>query len=263
MCSSDLSVTVNISTAPPVLTVHNPGVVCSGGSVDLTSSAITLGSSQVLILSYWMDNSALVPLTNPSNITTAGNYYIMAWNGCGRDIQPVQVLVSSAIQITATTGNETCETGKDGRLVLVVTGGTAPYLYAWSNGETTSTISSLASGVYTVTVTDGSNCSETETFTIDASTVPCNELFIPTIFTPDGNGENDILYARGKRIIELDMMIFDRIGNKVFETKDKNIGWDGNYKGKPLNSAVFVFYTKAKFEDGEIIEKKGDVTLIR
>jgi len=263
-CGTDIeSVTVNISTAPPVLTIHNPGVVCSGGSINLTSSVITSGSSNVLELSYWMDNSALVPLTNPSNVTSDGTYFIMAWNGCGSDIQPVQVMVSTVIQITATIGNETCESGSDGRLVLVVTGGTAPYLYTWSNGETTATISSLASGAYTVTVTDESNCSETEPFTIDASTVPCNELFIPTIFTPDGNGENDVLYARGKRIVELDMMIFDRIGNKVFETKDKNIGWDGNYKDKPLNSAVFVYYVKAIFENGEVIEKKGDVTLIR
>jgi len=263
-CGTDIEpVTVNISIGSPVLTIHNPDVLCSGGSVDLTSTAITSGSLQVLELSYWMDNSAIVPLANPTNVTTAGTYYIMAWNGCGSDIEPVQVMVSTVLQVASTISHESCESGSDGRLVLVVTGGTAPYLYAWSNGETTATISSLAPGLYTVTVTDASNCFETETFTIDASTVPCNELFIPTIFTPDGNGENDILYARGKRILELDMMIFDRIGNKVFETKDKNIGWDGNYKEKPLNSAVFVYYVKAKFEDGEVIEKKGDITLIR
>ncbi|HBX50800.1 MAG TPA: hypothetical protein DEH02_07000 [Bacteroidales bacterium] len=263
-CGTDIgSVTVNISTVPPTLTIHNPGVVCSGGSVNLTSSAITLGSSQVLELSYWMDNSALIPLTNPANVTTAGTYYIMAWNGCGSNIQPVQVMASTALQIAATINHESCEDRSDGRLVLTIIGGTVPYFYAWSNGETTATISSLASGVYTVTVTDGSNCFEMETYTINASTILCNELFIPTIFTPDANGVNDVLYVRGKRIVELDMMIFDRIGNKVFETKDKNFGWDGNYKDKPLNSAVFVYYVKAIFENGEVIEKKGDVTLIR
>ena len=67
----------------------------------------------------------------------------------------------------------------------------------------------------------------------------------------------------GKGITDLQFLIYDRWGEKVFETNDINIGWDGTYKGEPLNIGVFVYFIKGKLKNGDDISKKGNVTLMR
>ncbi len=90
-----------------------------------------------------------------------------------------------------------------------------------------------------------------------------NNLFIPDAFSPNGDGNNDKLFVRGNNIQELYFAIYDRWGEKVFETMDKNIAWDGTYKGNQLSGAVFVYYCKGKYTDGKEFKQKGDVTLVR
>lgn len=92
---------------------------------------------------------------------------------------------------------------------------------------------------------------------------PCNSLFIPNAFSPNGDQQNDVLYVRGNCMSSMDFTIFDRWGNKVFESENQNIGWDGNYKGQPMNTGTYVWYLKGTMNDGTAINKKGTVALIR
>jgi gliding motility-associated-like protein len=89
------------------------------------------------------------------------------------------------------------------------------------------------------------------------------DIFVPNAFSPNGDGQNDILYFRGNGFKDLDFVIYDRWGEKVFETTDKQVGWDGTYKGVKLSTAVFSYYVKATNYSGTEIEKKGNVTLVR
>ena len=57
--------------------------------------------------------------------------------------------------------------------------------------------------------------------------------------------------------------VYDRWGEKVFETNDQTIGWDGTYKGKDLNPGVFTYIVTVNFDDASTISKTGSVTLIR
>lgn len=95
------------------------------------------------------------------------------------------------------------------------------------------------------------------------SVPPDNNIFIPDAFSPNGDGNNDKLFVRGNNIQELYFAVYDRWGEKVFETTDKNNGWDGTYKGSTLSNAVFVYYCKGKYTDGLEFKQKGDVTLVR
>lgn len=88
-------------------------------------------------------------------------------------------------------------------------------------------------------------------------------IFVPTIFTPNGDGHNDKLYVRGNNIKELYFSIYDRWGELVFNTDDQKNGWDGTYKGKELDPTVLVWYVKTKNYLGEEKEDKGYVTLMR
>jgi gliding motility-associated-like protein len=92
---------------------------------------------------------------------------------------------------------------------------------------------------------------------------PCTSLFIPNAFSPNKDGRNDILYVRGSCINTMDFVIYDRWGNKVFESTNINYGWDGTYKGENENTAVFAYYLHATLQDGSMVDKKGNVSLIR
>jgi len=61
----------------------------------------------------------------------------------------------------------------------------------------------------------------------------------------------------------MDFVIYDRWGNKVFESESESVGWDGTYKGQPMNTGTYVWYLKAMMNDGSTVEKKGNVALVR
>ncbi|NSW45331.1 MAG: gliding motility-associated C-terminal domain-containing protein [Bacteroidales bacterium] len=91
----------------------------------------------------------------------------------------------------------------------------------------------------------------------------CGETFVPSAFSPNGDGNNDILYVRGKCIKSMNFTIFNRWGEKVFESYDPDNGWDGTFRGKELDTGVFVYVLKAEYYNGVIINQKGNITLVR
>lgn len=91
----------------------------------------------------------------------------------------------------------------------------------------------------------------------------CGEMYVPNAFTPNNDGANDVLYVRGICLESLTFMVFNRWGEKVFETTDQRVGWDGSYKGEDLNTGVFVYRLEGKTYDGVGFSLKGNVTLIR
>jgi gliding motility-associated-like protein len=95
-------------------------------------------------------------------------------------------------------------------------------------------------------------------------------VFIPNVFTPNGDGINDLfmVYSAGGVAVIEEMLIFDRWGELVFNRKDalpnlSGYGWDGSFKGKPMNAGVFVYYARIRFLDGTVREFKGDLTLAK
>lgn len=119
--------------------------------------------------------------------------------------------------------------------------------------------------VFYVTVTDANGCPSVDSVRIRMTASVCDEpyIFIPNTFTPNGDNHNDILYVRGLLIDELYWIIYDRWGNEVFSTTQKEEGWNGTYKGKALPTDVFGYYLEARCYQGETFKKKGNVTLLR
>jgi gliding motility-associated-like protein len=119
---------------------------------------------------------------------------------------------------------------------------------------------------YLVTVTDANSCTNTSVVTLTKRT-ECedSQIFVPTAFSPNGDGKNDVLYARGSAINGITVFrVFDRWGNMMFETTDIKKGWDGTYQGKFVNPDVYVYYLEAPCAlDKRPIFQKGNVTVIR
>jgi len=89
-------------------------------------------------------------------------------------------------------------------------------------------------------------------------------LEVPNAFSPNGDGNNDIIYAKGwglKKLIAF--KIFNRYGELVFESNDFDKGWDGNYKGKPQNMETYVYTVEAETYSGKVLSRKGNISLLR
>jgi gliding motility-associated-like protein len=86
---------------------------------------------------------------------------------------------------------------------------------------------------------------------------------VPTAFSPNGDHNNDILYVKGAGIRGLSFSIYNRWGNKVFETNDISKGWDGTYKGKPQEIETYAWVLNVTFQNGTTYHKTGNLSLIR
>lgn len=86
---------------------------------------------------------------------------------------------------------------------------------------------------------------------------------VPNAFSPNGDGINDVVKIEGRGITALTFRIYNRWGEKVFETHDKNIGWNGIYKGVLQEMDVYTYAAEATLINGETIPLKGNITLLR
>jgi gliding motility-associated-like protein len=86
---------------------------------------------------------------------------------------------------------------------------------------------------------------------------------VPNAFSPNGDGINDVVKLEGKGIVKLTFCIFNRWGEKVFETNDKSIGWDGYYKGVLQEMEVYTYSVHAELINGDVVPLKGNITLLR
>ncbi len=114
---------------------------------------------------------------------------------------------------------------------------------------------------YTLTITYNDHCVVSSSLTV---IVDNNlEVFIPNSFSPNGDGNNDVftIYGQGIKAVELD--IFNRWGEKIYESNSQFAGWDGTYKGALQNPGVYVYNVKITFLDNRTKERTGSITILR
>ncbi|WP_152616725.1 PKD domain-containing protein [Flavihumibacter solisilvae] len=104
-------------------------------------------------------------------------------------------------------------------------------------------------------------CPDTVCQQIDAIVVP--KVDVPNAFTPLGPAPNNMVFVRGYAIGKMRFMIFNRFGQKVFESNSTKAGWDGKYNGVVQPMDVYAYVLEIDFTDGTRTTRKGDITLIR
>lgn len=92
---------------------------------------------------------------------------------------------------------------------------------------------------------------------------PNNDIYVPNVFTPNGDGKNDFFGVFGNAIASLELNVYNQWGQRIYQATDINKGWDGTFRGQAQPSGVYVYYIKAKFFDGQNAMKKGTITLLR
>lgn len=146
------------------------------------------------------------------------------------------------------------------------------YTYNWTpdsslnvNGVYNPIANPFVNTTYSLTIEDLNGCKNIDDITILIREFECElpYIFIPNAFTPNNDGENDIFYVRANSITDVYLAIYNRWGQKVFETQDLNQGWDGTFNGIPLEPNVFGYYLEIECYNGLKQFKKGNVALIR
>ena len=258
MCSKseDYKVTV---VPYPTPSISPTEVICPGSSVNLS---VTGGAFYT-----WQPATGLSCTTcsNPSASPSGSTEYtVSVSNGVCSVKDSVAVDVNPAVagnlccNATITLGDDT---------TLHVNGAASGNKYSWSPTEGLScdtcpnpVASPTVTTTYYVTITDSIGCTKQESVTIEVN-VSC--VYVPNAFSPDGDGQNDIEYVYGDCIKTMDFAIYDRWGNKVFETANRSVGWDGKHDGVVMNTGVFVYKLEATLENGALVHKKGNITLVR
>ncbi len=134
----------------------------------------------------------------------------------------------------------------------------------WSNGNVSGNAEINSSGTYIATYTNEEGCINSDTITI---TFVNNNIFIPNVFTPNGDGANDCfqpLFSSNFELSNYNFSIYSRWGEHIFETSNINECWDGRFKNKDLNPGVFIWIIEVNNETCNKYELlKGDITLIK
>ncbi|MEM7372410.1 MAG: PKD domain-containing protein [Bacteroidota bacterium] len=91
---------------------------------------------------------------------------------------------------------------------------------------------------------------------------PAN-LFVPTAFTPNGDGVNDVLFLRGQNISEMTFTIFNEWGEVIFQSQAPDHGWDGSYQGSAVAPDTYIYVGRVTLANGEVEVIKGQTTVIR
>ncbi|HEX4887810.1 MAG TPA: T9SS type B sorting domain-containing protein, partial [Luteibaculaceae bacterium] len=125
------------------------------------------------------------------------------------------------------------------------------------------TLGPLDSTCYTVSLIDIPGCyPKTANFCLTIAEQ--YSLDVPSTFTPNGDGTNDIIYAKGYGIKKLiQFTIYNRFGEVVFETADMNRGWDGTYKGQIQSDETYIFKVSGETFRGVVLSKQGYISLLK
>ncbi|MFN4234602.1 MAG: gliding motility-associated C-terminal domain-containing protein [Bacteroidia bacterium] len=267
-CTAVDTVQVNVSSVNVTTTNIS---VCNPGQYTLTATATPTNVSY-----QWQPSALIVSGANTASPTVIAqsnsSYQVIATNTNGCSDTAVASITISALglaTVNAYADEDTLINGESTTLHVTPASG---YNIVWapasglSNAASADPIATPNSTTeYIVSITDAQGCSRTDTLKITVIDFICEEpyIYLPNAFTPNGDGQNDILYLRGNLIDEMYLAIYNRWGELVFESTSPQVGWDGTYKGMNCDPAVFVYYFTVKCRGGQEYFKKGNITLIR
>jgi gliding motility-associated-like protein len=232
----------------PVVTLDKTTTLCSGASKLLDAGNFA---------SYLWNNGSTGRTLPVSN---TGTYYVTVTdnNGCkGSDTTAIDSILPLPKGFILK-DTSICSYGS---LTLNAAGGFKDYL--WNNNSNASSITINQPGTYSLQVTDYNICTAIETVTVALK--QCLEgFYIPNAFTPNNDGKNDIfkplLFGN---VVSYRFIVYNRFGQKVFESTDVTRGWDGTIKGIQQDNDIFVWFCNYQFAGSLPEIKKGSVMLLR
>lgn len=259
---------VTVSIVPHVSTSVGMGdSVCRGGSVVLTASG---GVSYQWSPSTGLSNTSGATVTASPDQTTIYTVLIQE-NQCYWDTARITVGIHPVPTVNAG-ADQSILSGEEAKIFATSTDAT---IWKWTPSESlscgnclTPTAKPVRTQTYVIEASNEWGCSATDEITVSVG-CDLSQLFIPNTFTPNGDGQNDRFYPRGKGIGKVNRFrIYNRWGELVYEltsapVNDMTIGWDGTHRGIPVKPDVYVWMIEAQCESGDPLQLKGDISLLR
>lgn len=262
---SNTDMVVITTRAPAVFNAPPAATVCLNNSVTLNGNNGTGVSYAWSPANTLNSSTAMNPVATPTATGTTTYTVVISEAVCNSsNTFNVNVWVNPLPGVDVSKSNDLdCAI----RTSTLTASGAAQYSWSptatLSSGTGTTTIASPTTDTkYVVTGTDNNGCINKDSVMVLVKGT--NSRFdIPNAFTPDGDGKNDCFGVKHwGDATAFQFMIFNRWGEKVFETNNINQCWDGRYKGQPADIGGYVYYIRSTNLCGEMI-KKGNVILIR
>lgn len=268
-CMYDTTVIVPLqSTVAPVVTYVTNSPDCGGRSNGSVQISLT-GSEAPYVYSF---NQS--PFTNTTHYQhlAPGNYPVAVKDAQGcifTGSVTIQPYVAKPINIQSTIIPADCWQG-GGKITITVAGTEAPYFYSVNNQayQAGQQATGLLPGNYMALIRNGNNCLvDSTSVTVPEQNIPgvvCDTVYVPTAFTPNADGKNDVLKpTAGSVVNKFIFRVYNRVGQIVFETGEPQKGWNGRFKGVDQPQGVYVWMFSYTGPGGRTKVFRGTTVLIR
>jgi gliding motility-associated-like protein len=254
-CTISQSTTLN-AAQPFSISLGNDTAFCAGGNALLNAPS---GFAQYL----WSNGE-----TTPSiNVNSSNLYSLTVTNASGCTATASVAVTVNENPIVSLPNDTTMFENNFIKLSPVISGNNNGK-YAWQPDDAISctncpnpVVNPQDTITYELTYTDNNKC--VGIASIKVNVIKGGEIFIPNVFSPNGDGNNDILKPFGYNIKNISWKVFNRWGELVFVSNDFNFGWDGTFKGIAQPIGDYVYTMEVTFLNKTVKHYKGSLTLIR
>jgi gliding motility-associated-like protein len=252
--------------------INFESTIISDNRCELNTGSIRINTNIQIPAEYSISPSQETNATGIFGGLTEGFYIITVRdsNGCNKDTLLEIKKDPTQLQVALTKEDVSCESdGFDASVQASVSGAVDPVSYFWTSiygtEGTSEEIINQRSGYKKVVVTDAIGC-EAEAYIIVDPANCCEKVFIPSAFTPNGDGVNETFNLRTPLTMnEVRFTVVNRWGQKVWETNNQLDRWDGNYPdGTPADVGTYFYALRYQCDsDKKNYFLKGDITVIR
>ncbi len=270
--SEDIVITVRNGLPASITIAADRNEICTGETIEFTATSQQAGTAPAF---QWILNNAVQseqsPIFKSKDLRNGDQLFCRIIPGIGAcssipdSSEVFTVIVKDTPIVYISPADTTVSPGTQVSLHAITTSTVSSV--QWSPADklinphilSPQTVGLDESAGFELTVTNDQGCSSTSTAVIKVFT----DLFMPTAFTPNNDGINDIYRIPPSATLTLkEFSVYDRWGTKLFSTKDVQAGWDGSFNGKRQNSGVYVYYLKSVINNKEV-SLKGSFLLVR
>ena len=258
-CLAQDEVIVYFEGVPNILIQNTAG--CEGDTLTLIGQPVNISRTGAVF--SWYKNDVQIPNETDSVliVSEAGTYRVeMIFDQC---IASKEAVLDFHPDMDSLPSNSTSHCVENGGS-SVLTGDLADKYYWYDFNDSSRVILTTEIGSFTYLRINSFGCRTEGLYLVEDICPP--GIFYPSIFTPNGDGDNDYMVVAGKYITEYDLTIFSRWGEIIFHTNDLFEYWDGTYLGEDMPEGVYNWIIVYKGGEGEFAESKlvkGIITIVR
>jgi hypothetical protein len=254
----------------PQLVITDPPYTCIPDRVDITTAAVTAGSSNVAQLSYWTDASATIPLASPTAVADSGVYYIKATTSLGCEIvKPVLVTVHQLPVLVLNEPHKIYKPGTTDITTSAITKGSSPELVftywkdIYASVPLTNAKAINDNGIYYIKGTNKYGCYTVKPMEVIVADIP--DIKVPTAFTPLQTTNNKLYpFLIAIKTFKI-FKVYNKWGNLVYQTSDltNDKGWDGFYKNNLIFLDTYTWMAEGYDYVDNLVYRSGNTIMLK